>query len=73
YEFAYGVSDSFSGLDLGHSERREGDRTEGEYHVALPDGRTQRVTYYVDEWGYHPTITYEGEARYPEGHLEGKY
>lgn len=24
-----------------------------------------RVEYYVDEWGYHPTVTFEGTAVYP--------
>ncbi|XP_063866913.1 uncharacterized protein LOC135103973 [Scylla paramamosain] len=46
------------GPNFGHSERREGGRTEGRYYVELPDGRTQVVEYYADETGYHPTITY---------------
>ena len=49
----------------GHSESRDGHHTTGEYYVHLPDGRIQRVSYYVDEHGYHPTITYEGTARFP--------
>ncbi|XP_037773908.1 pollen-specific leucine-rich repeat extensin-like protein 4, partial [Penaeus monodon] len=35
------------------------------YYVGLPDTRLMRVEYYVDEYGFHPVITYEGEAQYP--------
>ena len=31
----------------------------------LPDTRIMRVEYYVDDWGFHPTITYEGVAQFP--------
>lgn len=69
YYFNYDVHDSKEdgldsrgqrkrGANFGHSERREGSRTEGRYYVELPDGRTQVVEYYADETGYHPTITY---------------
>lgn len=43
---------------FGHSEQRDGYRTQGRYYVQLPDGRTQVVEYYADETGYHPTVTY---------------
>ena len=37
----------------------------GEYRVALPDGRTQIVTYHADhENGYVADVKYEGEPRY---------
>lgn len=36
------------------------------YYIRLPDTRLMKVDYYVDKYGYHPTITYEGEAQYPE-------
>lgn len=41
-------------------EQRDGDLATGEYHVLLPDGRTQKVQYEADSNGYRPMITYEG-------------
>ncbi|XP_043243060.1 uncharacterized protein LOC122392348 [Amphibalanus amphitrite] len=49
-------------------EARDGYATQGSYSVVLPDGRTQTVTYRVDD-AYSGTVaevTYEGEARYDE-------
>jgi hypothetical protein len=61
------VSDKDSYNDFGQNEARDGDRTDGYYHVALPDGRTQRVTYYVQgDSGYIAQVAYDGEARYDE-------
>ena len=39
----------------------------GEYYVALPDGRTPKVTYVADESGYVPTVEYIGEPVYAAG------
>lgn len=66
YAFAYGVQDDLSGTNFGHQESHDGLRTTGQYRVALPDGRIQRVTYTADENGYVAQVTYEGEARFPE-------
>ena len=49
-------------------ESRDGYATQGSYSVVLPDGRTQTVTYRVDD-AYSGTIadvTYTGEAKYDE-------
>ena len=60
YNFEWGVRDSNSGNDFGHAEQREGPVTRGSYYVLLPDGRLQRVTYYVDgDSGFVAEVTYE--------------
>merc|ERR1712045_1088534 len=68
YSFQYGVEDSHSGANFGQNEHRDGYATNGEYRVALPDGRTQIVTYQVNDGysGYIADVRYEGEAHYPE-------
>jgi len=64
YNFEYGVQDSYSN-NFGHSESRDGYRTSGSYRVALPDSRTQIVTYTADENGFVSDVKYEGEAVFP--------
>ncbi|XP_071532424.1 adult-specific cuticular protein ACP-20-like [Panulirus ornatus] len=64
YNFEHTVQDDYSGTYFGHREAREGHLTEGSYFVHLPDGRLQTVTYYADGTGFHPTVTYEGDALY---------
>ncbi len=49
YAYAYDVRDDYSGNAFGASETRDGYATSGEYRVALPDGRTQIVTYTVSD------------------------
>ncbi|XP_063862195.1 pro-resilin-like [Scylla paramamosain] len=71
YNFQYDVDDQPSGNFFGHQEQRDGDRTEGSYYVRLPDTRLMRVEYYVDDTGYHPTVTFEGEAQFPDGLAPG--
>ncbi|XP_037073147.1 cuticle protein 19.8-like [Pollicipes pollicipes] len=48
-------------------ENRDGYKTQGSYTVALPDGRTQTVTYRVDDAysGFVADVKYQGEAKYP--------
>ncbi|XP_068247649.1 cuticle protein 18.6-like [Palaemon carinicauda] len=67
YEFEYAVEDHYNGLEFGHNSESDGNVVTGEYHVLLPDGRTQIVSYTADDYnGYLAEVTYEGEAQYPE-------
>ncbi|XP_045462077.1 pro-resilin-like [Harmonia axyridis] len=67
YEFGYQVKDDYTGNDYNRQEVSDGNQVRGEYRVALPDGRTQIVTYWADwQSGFHADVRYEGEARYPE-------
>ena len=69
YNYAYAVADDYSGSNFGATEARDGYATHGEYHVALPDGRIQTVTYNADPYGYGgyvAEVTYTGEPKYPE-------
>merc|ERR1719290_745721 len=63
---SYGPHD-YKGVDFAHDESSDGHVTSGSYRVALPDGRTQTVTFTAThEGGYVAEVTYEGEAQYPE-------
>ena len=66
YAFEYGVADEYSGVNFGQNEARDGYTTNGEYRVALPDGRTQIVTYNVADAysGYVADVKYTGEAHF---------
>merc|ERR1711942_116561 len=69
YAFEYGVEDSYSGAAFGQTETSDTKLTNGNYRVALPDGRTQIVTYTADPYGYGgfvADVKYEGVAVYPE-------
>ena len=62
YNYAYSVADDIEGTHFGKNEARDGPTTTGEYHVALPDGRIQTVTYHVDgDSGYIADVNYSGE------------
>ncbi len=67
------MKDDYSQADFGHSESRDGYKTQGEYRVALPDGRTQIVSYVADENGYVADVRYEGEAQYPPAPAPSSY
>merc|ERR1711962_1618857 len=66
YAYQYGVSDDYSGANFNAQENRDGYATTGSYSVALPDGRTQTVTYNVaDSYsGYVADVQYSGEPHY---------
>merc|ERR1711993_164497 len=70
YQFGYAVADDYSKANFAANEVRDGYATHGEYRVALPDGRTQIVTYNVADAysGYVADVKYEGVAQYPEYH-----
>ena len=56
------MNDDYSGSVFSADESRDGGATRGSYSVALPDGRTQTVTYSVPDTytGYLAEVTYEG-------------
>ena len=68
YAYEYAVADDYSGANFAQNEKRDGYATQGEHRVALPDGRTQIVTYTVAnaDAGYVADVKYEGVAQYPE-------
>merc|ERR1712088_894738 len=67
YNYQYGVNDEgYSNSVFSQSEQRDGANAGGEYRVNLPDGRVQIVTYTAGPEGYNATVTYEGEAIFPE-------
>ncbi|XP_026317930.1 uncharacterized protein LOC113228770 [Hyposmocoma kahamanoa] len=59
YEFGYRVRDHISGNDFGHRETKHGSKTNGNYHVLLPDGRMQNVNYSAGPEGFHADVSYE--------------
>jgi len=70
YQYGYAVADDYSGSNFAQNEKRDGYATTGEYRVALPDGRTQIVTYNTAD-GYSGNVAdvkYEGEAHYEPYH-----
>ncbi|XP_042892340.1 cuticle protein-like, partial [Penaeus japonicus] len=58
YNYNYGVADAYSGANFGHSESRDGYKTEGSYTVDLPDGRKQIVNYVDNGDGLVAEVTY---------------
>ena len=68
YAYEYAVADDYSKANFNQNEKRDGYATSGSYRVALPDGRTQIVTYNVADayGGYVADVKYEGVAQYPE-------
>ncbi|CAB4059349.1 unnamed protein product [Lepeophtheirus salmonis] len=48
YKYGYDIRDDYHGTNFGASESSYGQGIRGEYHVHLPDGRIQTVSYYDD-------------------------
>merc|ERR1712088_1062360 len=67
YQFTYAVADDYSKATFNQEENNDGNGVvAGSYSVALPDGRTQTVTYHANDYdGYVADVTYSGEAAYP--------
>jgi hypothetical protein len=67
YQYGYDVVDGYAGVNFGHNEARDGYATSGQYHVLLPDGRVQTVTYTVGDAysGYVADVQYSGYAKAP--------
>ena len=65
YQFTYAVADDYSKAAFNQEENNDGNGVvAGSYSVALPDGRTQTVTYHANDYdGYVAEVTYEGEVR----------
>ncbi|MPC62959.1 Pro-resilin [Portunus trituberculatus] len=59
YDFQWGVQDEDSGNTFSHVENSDGQTTQGEYRVLLPDGRTQVVKFFDNGDGYNAEVTYE--------------
>merc|ERR1711951_91543 len=65
YSFEYAVNDDYAGATFSQQETSDAQTVTGSYSVALPDGRTQIVTYTADPTGYSgytADIKYEGTA-----------
>merc|ERR1719513_209449 len=73
YRYEYEVHDDKVYLGFGAEEEGDGkDNVVGFYHVQLPDGRLQKVTYTVNGYGgYIADVAYDGEAVHPSYHRGG--
>jgi hypothetical protein len=68
----YGGGHSGQVQEFGHTEGRDGDKTQGKYFVQLPDGRLQTVEYYVTgDSGYVAKVTYSGGESAGRGYGAG--
>merc|ERR1711935_1121116 len=68
YSYTHGVADDYSKANFNAAETSDVNGVvSGSYSVALPDGRTQTVTYTADHVnGYVAEVSYEGVPVYPE-------
>jgi hypothetical protein len=56
------VQDDASNDYSAHAQANNGQATQGEYRVNLPDGRTQVVRYTADDGGYRADVSYQQTA-----------
>lgn len=57
FDFNYAVSDAEHGNEYSHNAISDGETTNGEYRIQLPDGRTQVVKYTADwQHGFHAKV-----------------
>merc|ERR1719317_1078649 len=70
YHYEYKVHDPKDYLDFGAEEEGDGKGdVHGQYHVQLPDGRLQHVSYHVDDYnGFIADVSYDGHAEHPSYH-----
>ena len=68
YTYTYAVNDDYSGSRFDAAESADGaGGVTGSYSVALPDGRTQHVSYNANGYdGYVADVTYDGVAAYAD-------
>ncbi|CAG0925265.1 unnamed protein product, partial [Notodromas monacha] len=57
YKYGYDIKGGYD-LNVNAHESRDGYITKGSYSFKQPDGLTRIVDYYVDKWGFHPTVRY---------------
>merc|ERR1712168_1746244 len=69
YSYSYAVDDPTYGSQFDASETSDGaGNKQGNYNVALPDGRIQHVTYTTNDVdGYIADVTYDGTASFGGG------
>jgi len=67
YQYQLKVEDDKTSNSYEISETGSPDLVVGSYRIALPDGRTQIVTYEVHpDKGFDAKVSYEGTAQYPD-------
>ncbi|XP_050058873.1 cuticle protein 7-like isoform X1 [Aphis gossypii] len=66
YNFAYDVSDAYTGDYKTQTEERDGDYVRGQYTVVEPDGTRRVVDYTADEQnGFNAVVSKEGQPAAP--------